>query len=336
MIGQPEHVGELVAGVKRLDRVRAEIGGCLTQWVVAVKTRPLESGSSTPGRYGYRPSARFRDPTLTPAPSIASPSIRQWSPTCASGPMMLRLIRERSPIRAPSSNTELSTCAPGPSVTPAPSTVRPATVAPAEIVQPGPITAGACTEPPAPARRRRRRRSRRPRARRPTRPAPADLGHDLSVEDVVGRLQIPSRRADVHPVSGCLVAEQAVIDKPREDIALDRDPGARRSHLGEHRALEHVHPGIDQVGVDLVGVRLLQKARHRQIVAPADEPVRRGILDGDQRDRRARARLLMLAQQRGQVDVGQLIAVEHQEPVVQQLLGELQRAAGSERSGSST
>ena len=40
---------------------------------------------------------------------------------------------------------------------------------------------------------------------------------------------------------------------------------------------------------------------------------------------------LVLAQLRGEVDVGQDVAVEHEEALGEQVLGELQRAAGAER-----
>ena len=63
----------------------------------------------------------------------------------------------------------------------------------------------------------------------------------------------------------------------------------------------------------------------------ADEPVGGRVLDRRQRERRARARPLVLRDLRREVDVGEDVAVEHQEALVEQVLGELQRAAGAER-----
>ena len=65
----------------------------------------------------------------------------------------------------------------------------------------------------------------------------------------------------------------------------------------------------------------------------ADEPVRRRVLDRDQRQRRRAPGPLVLRELGGQVDVGEDVAVEHEEALLEQVLGELQRAAGAERLG---
>ena len=82
--------------------------------------------------------------------------------------------------------------------------------------------------------------------------------------------------------------------------------------------------------------RLLDELLHRAVAGEAHEAVGRGVLDRRQRERAARARRLVLGDLGGQVDVGQDVAVEHEEALVEQLLGELQRAGGAERAGSST
>ena len=61
------------------------------------------------------------------------------------------------------------------------------------------------------------------------------------------------------------------------------------------------------------------------------EPVGGRVLDRRQRERRLRAALLVQRELGGDVEVGEHVAVEHQEPLVEQRLGELQRAAGAER-----
>ena len=55
--------------------------------------------------------------------------------------------------------------------------------------------------------------------------------------------------------------------------------------------------------------------------------------DRGERERRLGAGALVLGDLAGQVDVGQHIAVEHQEALVEQRLGELQRARGAARVG---
>ena len=63
------------------------------------------------------------------------------------------------------------------------------------------------------------------------------------------------------------------------------------------------------------------------------EPVGGRILDRRQRERRRRPGALVLRDLGAEVDVGEDVAVEHEEAVVEQRLGELQRAAGAERLG---
>ena len=67
------------------------------------------------------------------------------------------------------------------------------------------------------------------------------------------------------------------------------------------------------------------------LVARAHEPVGGRVLDRRQRERRRGAGPLVLRDLGGQVHVGQHVAVEHQEALVEQRLGVLERAAGAER-----
>ena len=88
----------------------------------------------------------------------------------------------------------------------------------------------------------------------------AHLGRERALEDVAVRLQIRLGRPDVEPVAGERDAEHgALLGEPREDLALDRH-GAALGHELEHLGLEHVQAGVDEVGVDLLGPRLLEEA----------------------------------------------------------------------------
>ena len=69
------------------------------------------------------------------------------------------------------------------------------------------------------------------------------------------------------------------------------------------------------------------------ILGEVHEPVGARVLDGHQRERRARAAALVLGDLRGQVDVRQDVPVEHQEALVEHRLGELQRTGRAARVG---
>src|SRR4029453_3790442 len=74
------------------------------------------------------------------------------------------------------------------------------------------------------------------------------------------------------PARGRPPPVQGRPDELREPLALDR----HRATLGyqvEHRALEHVRPGADLVGVDLVGSGLLQELDALAVLPPAHQAV---------------------------------------------------------------
>ena len=237
--------------------------------------------------------------------------------------MIEALIVVPAPTLTPSSSTEHSTRAPSPIVTPSPSALRSPTSARAPIEQPGATRAGATTRPSTVA----------PSAR--ISPAacsrPTDLGRHLALEDVVGRPADSLRRADVEPVAALLVSVQAPIDERREHIALYRDVRPRGRHAVEHASIEDVSARVDQVGAGLLRTRLLDELGHRAIRSHAHEPIGRRVGDRHQPERRARSRALMRRELRGEIKIGENVAVEHEEPLVEQILGELQRPARAER-----
>ena len=164
---------------------------------------------------------------------------------------------------------------------------------------------------------------------------PEPLGHgggDVALEDVEGALQVALGRPDVEPVGLGGEAEEALADEPRPDLALDRDVAIGRDEV-EHRALEHVGAGRDEVRVDLVGAGLLDELLDRLVVVQAHEAVGGRVGDRDERERADRPGRLVLGDLRGEVDVGQDVAVEHQEALVEELLGVLERAGRAARLG---
>ena len=171
-------------------------------------------------------------------------------------------------------------------------------------------------------------------------------GLHAALEDVPACLQVALGGADVHPVTLQPVTVQPLAHQVREDLPLDRDHLAWRDRV-DHAALEHVGAGVDLVGVDLAGVRLLQELEHLALGArrgdarrrwPAgapDQAVGARVLDRVERQRGHRPALLVRADQRAQVEVGEQVAVQDQEAVAQQpLVGrQAQRARGAQRLG---
>ena len=128
-------------------------------------------------------------------------------------------------------------------------------------------------------------------------------------------------------------AVEAVVDERRPDLALDRDLHVGRDEV-EHRALEDVRAGGDEVRRDrLVGRGLLEELLDGVVVAQADEAVARRVRDRDERERADGAGRLVLGDLRAEVEVGEDVAVEHEEALVEEVLGVLQRARGAARLG---
>ncbi len=77
------------------------------------------------------------------------------------------------------------------------------------------------------------------------------------------------------------------------------------------------------------GIGLLEELGDRAVVVVADEAEGRGVLDRIEAERGAGAAGDVLVHQRGQVEVGERVAVEREEAILEQVLGELDRARGA-------
>src|SRR6185436_4917266 len=171
-----------------------------------------------------------------------------------------------------------------------------------------------------------------PRARR--RDVAKRLGRVPSVHDVAMDLGVLRRRADVDPVAVVDVGDEglAPLDERGEIAAFDR-PGNVARDAVEGVWLEHVDPGVDVVGGDLVGVRLLEKAPDGAVRLRVDQPVRRRVVDRREDDRGARLPLAMQADDAGEVDLRQHVAVEDDDRFGQLVARVLDRAGRPERHG---
>ena len=160
------------------------------------------------------------------------------------------------------------------------------------------------------------------------------LGRVPAVHDVAMHLRVLRRRADVDPVAVVDVGDErfAALDERREIAAFDR-PGDVARNAVERVRLEHVDAGVDVVGRDLVGVRLLEKAADVAIRVGFDQAVGRRIVDRRQDDRRARLALAVQPDDAREIDLRQHVAVEHDDRFGQLVARVLDGARRAERRG---
>jgi hypothetical protein len=147
----------------------------------------------------------------------------------------------------------------------------------------------------------------------------ADL--DLPVEDVLVGLVVGLERADVLPVAVGHVPEQrlGVVEQLREDLAREVDAGAFLDVV-EDRRFEDVDAGVDRVAEHLAPAGLLEEPLDAPVLVRDDDPELEGVLHRLEADRRHRAPLLVELHDGGQVDVGEDVAGDHEEPLVLELL----------------
>src|SRR5688572_284945 len=159
-------------------------------------------------------------------------------------------------------------------------------------------------------------------------------GHVAAVHDVAMDLGVLLGRADVDPVAVVDVGHEGLgtLDQRREVAAFDRPGHVARNPI-EGIRLQHVDPGVDVVRGDLVRFRLLQEARDVAVAVGLDEPVGARVLDRGQYDRRLGLALPMELDDRGQIDLRQHVAVEHDDRIGEVLASVLHRASRTERHG---
>ena len=277
-------------------------------------TRPPEI--RVPGHDGH---ARADDRVVAQRDLGLQHRVAADAPSCARGC--------RATTRAPSCRTAPSSSAPASTIAPAPSTDR-RTRARASMRAPSPTRTGASIERAGLDRRRRPapRRRARPRARR----ARAAGRRDPRARRV--RLQVLLGRTDVEPVAAAAVAEEQarLREHAREDLALDRHIEPGRDAI-EELGLEHVRAGVDPVARRLARRGLLDERDHAAVVLGRHDTERARVVDLGQRDRRLRAALVVEPHHRGEIEVGEHVAVADDEALVDPVGREADRAGGAER-----
>ena len=161
---------------------------------------------------------------------------------------------------------------------------------------------------------------------------PGDVEADAAVEHVHVGAEVGVERADVLPVPGGDRADEglAVRQQAGEHVAGEVDRLVPVDVL-EDRGLEHVDAGVDGVAEHLAPRRLLEEALDGAVVAGDDDAELERVLDMHEADRRHRFALVVEGDDLAEVDVGEDVARDDEEPLVEQLAGVPDRPGGAER-----
>ena len=161
--------------------------------------------------------------------------------------------------------------------------------------------------------------------------APTSVATD-ALEDVEGRLEVALGRPDVLPVAGATWPYRPSptrrgktsrsIDARSPRSQQRRAPSARARTTPAEMLFVSIWSGAGFSTNSRTDPSSVAAARARRPTGPRP---------GTARASRARPSAACAAQLGGDVDVGQHVAVEHQEPLVEHVLGELQRAARAQR-----
>jgi hypothetical protein len=116
----------------------------------------------------------------------------------------------------------------------------------------------------------------------------------------------------------------------REDVLR---PVGVRSFLDvlEDLRLDHIDAGVGVVAEDLAPRRLLEEALDVALVVRDDHAVLEWIGHRVEHDGRVRAALLVCAHHGGEIDVGEGVAADHEERVIEEMGGVAHAARGPER-----
>ena len=159
-----------------------------------------------------------------------------------------------------------------------------------------------------------------------------DLELDLAVEHVLMGRTVGVEGADILPIAVAGIAEHrlAVLQQLRKYVAGEID-GPIRFDVVEDLRFEDIDPGIDGVAEDLAPGRLLEEALDRPVRVGDDNAELERVLHGLQADGCDGALLLVELDDGRQVDVGDHVAGDDEEPLLQLVLGVAHRSGGAER-----
>ena len=156
-----------------------------------------------------------------------------------------------------------------------------------------------------------------------------------AVQQVELHPQVGLGCAGIDPVRlGADSVEDTLVRHGREDLAFDRNTPTGFDAIDD-RGLEHVGAGVYPVTGGRASRRLLDEARDPSVRVGGYDAVARGVVDGRQRDRCLGPRRPMEQDQLIDGEVGEHIAVEYEERLVDPgvLGGESDGPGGVERLG---
>ena len=155
-----------------------------------------------------------------------------------------------------------------------------------------------------------------------------DVDVHALVKHVLVGSEIRLERADVLPVAVDDGADQRklLLEHGREDVAGEVDDLVGADEV-EDAGLEDVDARVGGVGEHLAPARLLEEALDAAVGTGDHDRELEWVLDPLERDRRQRAGVLVSLDDRAQVDVGEHVARDHQERVVE-LLGRVEDGPG--------
>ena len=163
-------------------------------------------------------------------------------------------------------------------------------------------------------------------------PEPADVDADVAVEHVGVRTDVGVERTDVLPVVVGDVAVHRVAgrEQRREHVTREVDDLVRRDEV-EDVGFEHVDARVDGVGEHLAPRRLLEEPVDAAVRLCDDDAELERVVDVLQGDRGRRARVTVRFDELREVDVGEHVARDHEEGVVELGRGVAHRPGGAER-----
>ncbi len=162
---------------------------------------------------------------------------------------------------------------------------------------------------------------------------PVDVDVHPLVEHVLVGPEVRLERPDVLPVAVDDRADQRqlLLEHGREDVTGEVDDLVGVDEV-EDAGLEHVDARVRGVGEHLAPARLLEEALDAAVGTGDHDRELERVLDPLERDRRQRAGVLVCLDDRAEVDVGEHVARDHQERVVE-LVGRVEDGTGGAERG---
>ena len=163
---------------------------------------------------------------------------------------------------------------------------------------------------------------------------PVDVDVDLAIQDVLMRAEVGLERPDVLPVAIAHVAIEAFAGSQRRRERLTGEVhGLALGDEVEDLGLEHVDPGVDCVAEHLAPRGLFQEPFDRAVLVGDDDAELQRVLDRLEGQGGQSPVAVVEVHHLAQVDVGEDVAGDDEEPLVELVHGVSDGARRAERGG---